>query len=175
MTNNEFQFWMTALMMVCGLVVVVVLLVLRQRNQQMRHQERLAAIEKGAALPPHMATAPWSPRVYLLRGLIWSFTGGAIVIALLLVAMASHRPYHESVEILASKARNVSERLQIPIEQAREIVAKDEAERAEQNDGPSPAIALFGLIPLGVGLAYIVYYRSGETRANRVGDSAAQD
>jgi Flp pilus assembly protein protease CpaA len=164
MSNTGFQFGLICLIFASVLIVVVVLLFLRYRRQQMAHQERLAALEKGATIPPGAAPAPWSPRVYLLRGLIWSFTGAALTIALLGASLSDRRHYRESAEWMAMRARNVSQNLQIPIEQARQIVEKDEAARASQDTGMPPAIALFGLIPLGVGLAYIVFYRSGESQ-----------
>jgi Domain of unknown function (DUF6249) len=166
MSNMGFQFGLICLVFSTGLILVVALLIMRHRNQQMRHQERLAALEKGVPLPPGAAQAPWSPRVYLLRGLIWTFTGAALIIALLVAALTSHRHYPESAEMMALKARNVSQYLQIPMDQARQIVAKDEAERTAEDNGAPAALALFGLIPLGVGLAYIIYYRSDASRGN---------
>lgn len=166
MSSTAFQFGLIVTCFSSALIIVVVLLLLRHRNQEMRHRERLAALEKGVVPPANPASAPWSPRIYLLRGLIWSFTGAALIIALLVASLTSHRHYHESAEFLASRARGVSENLQIPIEQAREIVAKDEAERAGEDNGVPAAIAFFGLIPLGVGLAYIIFYRSGELQQN---------
>jgi len=143
------------------LVVMLTSLWLRHRNQEMLHRERLAALEKGAEIrPTTREPLPWSPRIYLLRGLIWSFTGGALVIGLLGLSWASYRPHQESAQSLAFEARSVSQSLGIPMEQAREIVAKDEAARAGQYDGPGPAVALLGLIPLAVGLAYLIFYRS---------------
>ena len=149
-----------------GLFVVALSLFFRHRNQQLEHQERMAAIEKGAPLPPRQAPAQWSPRVYLLRGLIWTFTGAALTIALFGAAVSDHRRYRESSEILSYRAKTVSQNLQIPIEQARQIVEKDEAAREEHETGAPPAIALFGLIPLGVGIAYLVYYKA--EASNRV-------
>ena len=143
-----------------ALVIIVLALWIRHRNQQMAHQERLAALEKGTALPLRPAKDPWSPRVYLLRGLIWTFGGATLTIALLGASLSDHRHYRDSAEVRAWHARNVSQNLQIPLEQARQIVEKDEAERAAQDTGMPPAICLFGLIPLGVGLAYLVFYRA---------------
>ena len=164
MSNTDFQFGLICLVFATGLILVMALLFLRRRTLQMRHEERLAAMEKGVPLPPDAAPTPWSPRVYLLRGLIWTFTGAALIIALLVAALTTHRRYPESAEMMALKARNVSQYLQIPMDQARQIVAKDEAERAAEDQGMPAAIALFGLIPLGVGLAYIIYYRSDASR-----------
>jgi hypothetical protein len=157
-------FWILSLSIVAAVFIVALALWIRHRNQQMEHQERLAALEKGAVLPVRSAEAPWSPRVYLLRGLIWTFTGAALTLALLGAALSDHRHYRESPEWLSMRAKNVSQNLEIPIEQARQIVEKDAAERAAQETGAPPAIALFGLIPLGVGLAYLVFYRVDAAR-----------
>lgn len=147
-----------------GLCVVALFLFFRHRNQQLEHQERMAALEKGAALPPR-PLPQWSPRVYLLRGLIWTAVGAAISIALLGASLSDHRHYHERPEYLAQRAKDVSLNLQIPIEQARQIVEKDEAQRIAEDTGMPPAIALFGLIPLAVGLAYLVFYRTEASRS----------
>jgi Domain of unknown function (DUF6249) len=76
------------------------------------HQERMAAIERGIEVPPipeaFFMSPPTRPGRDLLKGLVWSFIGAAITIAL----------YNNG--------------------------EKDEA--------------LFGLIPLGIGLAYLIYY-----------------
>jgi len=51
------------------------------REIDSRHQERMAAIEKGLELPPepHVEAAQMAPRArYLLRGLIWLGVGLAI-------------------------------------------------------------------------------------------------
>jgi len=145
------------IVLIGAFALIFLVLYQRHRNQQMFHQERLAALEKGAAVPAAPVPAPWSPRVYLLRGLIWSFGGAALFIFLLGVA-ASHRP--ESAQEMAWHAKQVSDTLNIPLDQARQIVEKDQAERG---DMPA-ALALLGLIPLGVGLAYLVFYYSDPAR-----------
>lgn len=149
------------------LALILVVLYLRYRNQQMLHQERLAALEKGTELAPAPARAPWSPRVYLLRGLIWSFSGAALIICLLGFAWSSQRP--ESAEVMAWRARNVSQYLGMPIDQASQIVEKDHAARLQ---GMPTGVALLGLIPLGVGLAYLVFYRSDRSRGVETATSA---
>jgi hypothetical protein len=53
----------------------------RVREIDCRHQERMAAIEKGLELPPepHLEAAQMAPRArYLLRGLIWLGVGLAL-------------------------------------------------------------------------------------------------
>jgi Flp pilus assembly protein protease CpaA len=158
--------WIFLFIILCGLVVTLVVLYLRHRNQEMLHQERLTALEKGAAVPVASPRAPWSPRVYLLRGLIWSFSGAALLICLLGLAMSSHRP--QSAESMMWSARNLSRILEIPLDQATQIVEKD---RTTREQGMPATIALLGLIPLGVGLAYLVFYYTDESRKNRGADA----
>ncbi|MEN6534776.1 MAG: hypothetical protein ABFD60_17075 [Bryobacteraceae bacterium] len=162
------------LILLSMLVVVLAILWLRYRNQQMQHQERMAALEKGIqVVPASRPPVPWSPRVYLLRGLIWSLTGAALTGGLLGVALTASRPALPlSVERMSIRAKNVSRNLEIPMDQAMEIVKNDEAARATSrvNEMP-PAIALFGLIPFGVGLAYLIFYYSDESRKRRAADA----
>jgi hypothetical protein len=146
-------------LLIATLVVILVALYLRFRNLQMFHQERMAALEKGAPVPIGHALAPWSPRVYLLRGLLWSFAGVALIVSLLGIAAATHQP--ESAENTLWRAKNLAQRLNITAEQANQIVEKDRD--ARQNGLPS-SVALLGLIPVGVGLAYLVFYQTGDKR-----------
>jgi uncharacterized membrane protein len=140
------------------LVLILSLLALRHRNQQMLHEERVAALEKGTAVPVR-SSAPWTPRIYLLRGLIWSFSGVAVLVCLFGLAVASHRP--ASAESMLWSAKNLSRTVDIPLDEARRIVEQD---RAKGQEGVSPAVALLGLIPLAVGLAYVVFYYTDESR-----------
>src|SRR6476660_3761573 len=69
------------LMVLSAAAIIVNALSLRHKRHEMRHQERMTALEKGAELPaepPEKPPVPWSPRVYLLRGLIWLFTGAGL-------------------------------------------------------------------------------------------------
>jgi len=160
-----------ALLLVCLAIMAVVMMVLylRYRNLQLLHQERMAALEKGVAVPVARALAPWSPRVYLLRGLLWSSTGLAIMICLLGLAVASaHRP--ESAESRMWRAKTLTENLGISMDQAQQIVDKDQ----NIDDRRVPlSIALLGLIPLGVGIAYLIFYYSDESRKNPQSESAS--
>jgi hypothetical protein len=47
------------------------------RTRELRHRERLSALEKGIDLPPDPVRGP---NAYLLRGLIWLFIGLGISI-----------------------------------------------------------------------------------------------
>ena len=77
---------------------------------------------------------------------------------LLGIAWSSSRP--QSAEFVAMRAREISRYLEIPIDQAGQIAEKDQAER----QGMPPGIALLGVIPLAVGLAYLVFYFTDDSR-----------
>jgi hypothetical protein len=155
--HEQFIATLVIVTMFCLLAILLTLLFMRHRNQQFLHQERLAAIEKGTTIPNGRSTGVWSPRVYYLRGLMWTFGGAALTIFLFGVAVATHRPASE--ESMLWHAGTLSQAAHIPLEEARQAVQKDQSRYTE---GPSPAIALLGLIPLGVGIAYLIFYKSGE-------------
>jgi uncharacterized membrane protein len=145
--------------LLCALAITITTLYLRHRNQQMLHQERMAGLEKGVLVPAPIAPAPWSPRVYLLRGLIWSLTGAALMVCLYGIVLSTQ--HHGSAETIAYQAQDIAHHLQIPLDQARQMAEKD---AAAGNQGSRAGIALLGLIPLAVGLAYLVFYYSDPSR-----------
>jgi hypothetical protein len=140
-------------------VLVMATMASRYKQRELQHRERMAALEKGVALPPltepTRQPAPFGPRTLLLRGLLWLFTGIAITISLAGMAMLgqSEAPAWERV----SQANN-----------ARAMGATQAEILQIMNDrhsnGPNVGIALIGLIPIGVGLAYLFTWRS-ERRA----------
>jgi hypothetical protein len=146
------------LLLLAGLIIVVVALYLRYRKQQLLHQERMAALEKGLPVPSaYTPPAPWSPRVYLLRGLLWTCAGLALSIFLLGVAVSTQR--HDSAETIVWRTNNLAHTLNIPAQEARQIVEKD-----PRHDGMPYGMALMGLIPIAVGVAYLIFYNTGEKK-----------
>src|SRR3974377_115628 len=97
---------LVVLMLVNLLAAAIILwaLNLRFRRRELQHRERLAALEKGVPLtfPQESEKRQWSPRAYLLRGLIWLFTGATLAIFLLTVAETTRRP-----QSLASRLSNI--------------------------------------------------------------------
>ena len=82
---------------------------LRYDRRELQHKERLAALEKGAQLPALVEDGRWpsaSPRIYLLRGMMWLFSGIALVIFLLGATAASQQP--ETIENRAFTALRIS-------------------------------------------------------------------
>jgi hypothetical protein len=148
------------------LSIVVVSLYYRYRKQQLLHQERLLAMEKGVPVPPSYAPAPWSPRIYLLRGLLWTFTGLALSIFLLGFAASTQR--HRSAVSILYQAKDMSFRTGISLEEAKKIVEKDQN---SETQGMPYGVALLGLIPIGVGAAYLIFYNTGD---KRISDSQSQ-
>jgi len=159
MNSMWFQFGLICLVVFAGLCIILFALLFRHHKMQLAHAERMAALEKGVVVPATESAAPWTPRVYLLRGLIWTSVGIVLTLGLFVAAVATHTRGGESAEFMSMRARTVSQNLQIPIDQARQIVEKDDAERAKAQ-APPIALAFLGLIPLAVGLAYLVFYRS---------------
>lgn len=154
---NEAGFFL--ILLIATQVVIFVALYFRHRNLQMFHQERMAALEKGTSIPIGHALAPWSPRVYLLRGLLWSFAGAALIISLLGIAAGTRRT--ESAESTLWRAKSLAQSFNMSAEEAKQIIEKD---RDTGRNGMPRSVALLGLIPLGVGLAYLVFYYAGDIR-----------
>jgi hypothetical protein len=131
-------------------VIVVISLNNRFRVREIEHKETLAALEKGVDLPVRQS-APWTPRTYLLHGMIWLFAGIALFLAIFGIAVTS------------SRALTVEEKMH-SVSIARANGATPEEIQLLLNDphGKPPlpvGVALLGLIPVSVGLAYLIFYR----------------
>jgi hypothetical protein len=141
--------------------IIIWALNIRYRRQELRHKERMAAIEKGGELPAEPAErppAPWSPRVYLLRGLIWLFTGLGLSTFLLGLSLSiGSRP--ETLEDRLWRAQNLRSH-GAPEDEIKQYLSDSGSVRREMPEG----IALIGLIPMGVGIAYLIYYRGEQNR-----------
>ena len=153
-----------AFLILMAVWIVSVALALRYKKRELQHRERLMALEKGATLPangdPETQSAPWTPRSFLLRGLIWLFAGISFVVFLLSISFASHREPPAWVRV--NQATN-----------ARQNGATEEQIRQIMNDkeerGFPMGVSLIGLVPIGIGLAYLITYR-----AERAGESATK-
>lgn len=136
-----------------GFMTAVILL--RHKRAVLRHEERMVVIEKGGVLPSldeERPRAPWTPRVYLLRGMMWLFVGLAIAIVLASVSMTAAHP--------ASLSWRLSEAQSLKTQGANdEQIRQFLSDEAKRNDGPPIGLALVGLIPIGVGVAYLLFYR----------------
>ncbi len=149
-----------AFIILMAVLVVGISLAFRYKKRELQHRERLTALEKGAALPandgPDRQPAPWSPRAFLLRGLIWLFAGIGLGVFLLAVSLTSHR--QESAWVRVNQATS-----------ARQNGATDAQIRQIMEDQPArgmPAgVSLLGLVPIGIGLAYLITYRAERSAA----------
>ena len=144
-------------LLILTLATISVALYFRHRAQQMLHVERMAAMEKGVKIPLG-APKPWTPRVYFLRGLMWTFGGAALAVFLFSIAPATHR--QQSAELSLIQAKNLSERLNLPLDEARKVIGTDRL----REEGLPSSIALLGLIPMGIGLAYLIFYFTDDSR-----------
>jgi hypothetical protein len=153
------------IMFMIGAAVAIIVLSLnyRYRRHELKHRERMTAIEKGVALPiepPDQPPAPWSPRVYLLRGLIWLFTGIALSIFLLGVSLSiTSRP--ETYEDRLWRAQHLRNSGATP-DEIKDFLSRKQ-EPVDYRRFPE-GFALIGLIPAGVGLAYLIYYHGEQKR-----------
>ena len=130
--------------------IVVVVLNNRFRTRELDHRERLAAIEKGVDLPLR-ETAPWTPRTYLLHGMIWLFAGFALFVALSGIALTSR--HIVPVEARIAAVNDARFRGATPAE----VEMLLNAPRGEE--GMPIGVGFLGLIPVGIGLAYLIFYR----------------
>jgi len=149
------------LMVAAAAVIIIWSLNFRYKRQQLRHQERMTAIEKGVAIPeepPERPRAPWSPRVYLLRGLVWLFSGIGLSTFLLGLSLSigSRPETYEDRLWRANRLRSNG----VPEDQVKDFLNRNEHTGRDFPEG----VSLIGLIPIGVGLAYLIYYRSEEKK-----------
>jgi hypothetical protein len=146
-----------ALIVVLATILIVAAMVSRYKQRELQHRERMAAVEKGVALPAESVTQPepFHPRTYLLRGLMWLFIGIAISISFAGLAMLAQ--HQEPAWVRVDEATHAKERGASDAEVVQIMNDK-------HNDGPNPGIGLIGLIPIGVGLAYLITYRSERSR-----------
>lgn len=81
------------------------------------------------------------------------------MICLLGIALACHRP--ETIENRMWRANNIVQNFHVPMDEAMKIAEKD---TGSNSDKPPAAIALFGLVPMAVGFAYLLFYYGDPAR-----------
>jgi hypothetical protein len=156
MDGATFSLILIVTVLILGVARVMWLSYLNQRQRELHHRERMAALEKGVQLPPlpSMEESPgvshrlasfyrdtWTtPQAYLRRGLVWFFLGLGLMGFL----------YGLSVSNVRERA--VDWYYSVPLE--KRPVPPPVEKRAE----PPLGWALLGLIPAGVGVAYILFY-----------------
>lgn len=133
-------------------VVVAFVMFIRYQRNLLRHQERMAAIEKGITLPPASGDQDESaPRVYLLRGMIWLFSGLALIAFVAGMSQASF--FSDPVEAQLNRIRYAREAG--ATEQQLKQIEREAATRRRRL--PEQAAGI-GLVPVGVGAAYLIFY-----------------
>jgi hypothetical protein len=161
----RFPEFMLLTFMVMALATLLWSLHLRYRHRELQHRERMAALEKGADLPARVEGIEERPRVYLLRGLIWLFAGIGLAGFLLGLSYTTRETVGpEQKFIQAARYRAFG----IPEDQVKEILANTKA--PTEIKAVPEGWALAGLIPLAVGIAYLIFYRGEKTRVERMMD-----
>ena len=144
-----------ALVVTLATLLIMAAMASRYKQRELQHQERMAAIGRGEPLPafsdPGRSQASFNPRVLLLRGLLWMFTGLAITIAFTGIVLSGGHQEPAWVRVdhaNSAKAAGASEAEIVQIMNDR------------HSNGPNPGIPLLGLIPIGVGVAYLLTWRA---------------
>ena len=125
---------------------------LRHKQAVLRHQERMMAIEKGAALPMEISRLPATPRLYLLKGLLWLCAGLSILVVLAILSITASKPINtigRMQDVQRLKEAGATET------QVQQYLAEAERERR----GLPLGVASLGLIPASVGIAYLLFYK----------------
>ena len=148
-----------------GFVIVAVtglvayFMTLRFRRRELQHKEWMAAIEKGVPLPAldALETSMGGSRTYLLRGMVWLACGLTLMLFLSVWTSTGQPP---SVETKLREAQQLRE-LGYTDQQIRGLAAVER---------PRPifpiGLSLIGLVPAGIGVAYLVFHRL-ESRRSR--------
>lgn len=142
-------------------VLVGWVLTLSFKRRELQHRETLAAIEKGAP-PPDLGRRDGvgAPRVYLLKGLIWLYAGLAMT-----VFLAAFWSTSWDRQPMTDRVREAEELrlLGYSSEEIKGLILP--------NTGPTPdfplGLCLVGLVPVGVGLAYLSFYRAEIRNASK--------
>lgn len=150
MHSEETFLWLASI----GLIVYA--LYMRFRRRELQHKERMAAIEKGVALPD-LTDIEAGPRIYLLRGMIWLLGGIALSVFLLVVSATTRFP------------RSAEERFREANTIQRWGGTAEQIQAAQNDTSPLErlpyAVSLIGLVPVAVGVAYLTFYRVETARS----------
>ncbi len=146
----------SVLLAVTGLVAYF--MTLRFRRREMQHREWMAALEKGVPLPAlnGLETSMGSSRAYLLKGLVWLACGVTLMLFLSVWTSTGQPP---SIETQVRETQRLRE-LGYTDEQIRGLVAPTQRARPIFPIG----LSLIGLVPTGIGVAYLVFYRIEQKR-----------
>jgi hypothetical protein len=149
-------------------MTVLIGIVLFQRHQKAEflHKERMAAMEKGMPLPVFEAPrAGMDPnRRNLLYGMIWLFSGAGL--AVFLFALSATAPHAVPTPLAERQARIESlQKLGASNEELRQVIN----EQARQEREVPMGLGAVGFVPIGVGLAYLIFYATERKRYEGIG------
>jgi len=133
----------------------------RHKKAELTHVERMAAIEKGVALPAiePPRPAPDPIRRYLLAGMIWLFSGVGLAIFLFALSVTLPKADMNTLQERQAKAEALRH-LGASDEELRRVIYEQDRAGARMPVG----ISTIGLIPMGVGLAYLIFYAAERKR-----------
>ncbi len=129
----------------------------RYKKRELEHRERMIAMERGTPMPAPLINVepqPWRPTSLLRRGLMWSLSGLGMMIFLFAISMAGPREIPVAGRVQSANTAKMNGASEAQIEQ----IMNDKQER-----GLQPQFSLIGLIPIGVGVAYLITYRKEKT------------
>ena len=127
---------------------------LRFRRRELQHREWMAAIEKGVPLPElsGIEMGMDGPRTYLLKGLIWLACG--VTLTLFLSGLWLTTTERQSMDARVRQAEQLRQ-LGYSSEEVRGMVAPTQ----RLGRGFPLGLSFVGLIPAGIGVAYLAFYR----------------
>jgi hypothetical protein len=139
--------------------LVAYFMTLRFRRRELQHKEWMAAIEKGVPLSElnGLETSMGGSRAYLLKGLVWFACGLALMLFLSVWTSTGQPP---SLDTTVREAQQLRE-LGYTDQQIRGLTAPAQRARPIFPIG----LSLIGLVPAGIGAAYLVFYRLEQRRA----------
>ena len=135
-------------------------LALRFRRREMQHREWMAALEKGVSLPTlgGLEMGMGGPNTYLLKGLIWLACG--LTLTVFLWGLWLSVP---PVDTTDSYVRQVGMLREAGYSSAE--IARMVGSSAKPRPRVPLGLSLIGLVPAGIGAAYLVFYRLEVRRA----------
>jgi hypothetical protein len=128
----------------------------RHKKTELIHKERMAAMEKGVAIPVFDQTSSPDPiRRYLLSGLIWLFSGAALAFFLFTLSATAPKSGGETLQEREAKVEALR-KLGASDDELRRVIY--EQGRLNERDRIPMGLGTVGFIPMGVGIAYLIFF-----------------
>ena len=147
-------------LVLCIATTIAWSLTLRFRRRELLHREWMAALEKGMPLPDLAAfeSTECGPRMYLLKGLVWLACGVTLSIFIGSLWLTTWERPPVSAQIRDAQALR---ELGYSTEEIRRMIP---FQPQREPDFPV-GLSLLGIVPAGVGVAYLVFYRGERSRS----------